>query len=176
MNWRPQKYTQISNALRRYFFQVDLIFDRKSRDYKIENKDFYQQWYSLTVCKYIHSSIGASLAVFWYWFQILYAWIVRYTLKWRLIYMFQHCMIAILSKYTILTRNTKLKSLTFRPVWSPVTACYRELSRERPVTRDSGSLSISTLLIMKCIIEEVMCDIKYLLLLPLRGWPHWLIF
>lgn len=40
MNWRPQKYTQISNALRRYFFQVDLIFDRKTRDYKIENKDF----------------------------------------------------------------------------------------------------------------------------------------
>lgn len=101
MNWRPQKYTQISNALRRYFFQVDLIFDRKTRDYKIENKDFYQQWYSLTACKYIHSSIGASLDVFWYWFQILYAWIVRYTLKWRLIYMFQHCMIAILSKYTI---------------------------------------------------------------------------
>lgn len=61
MNWRPQKYTQISNALRRYFFQVDLIFDRKARDYKIENKDL---WYSLTVCKYIHSSIGASLAVF----------------------------------------------------------------------------------------------------------------
>lgn len=107
MNWRPQKYTQISNALRRYFFQVDLIFDRKTRDYKIENKDFYQQWYSLTVCKYIHSSIGASLAVFWYWFQILYAWIVRYTLKWRLIYMFQHCMIAILSKYTILTLGTQ---------------------------------------------------------------------
>lgn len=107
MNWRPQKYTQISNALRRYFFQVDLIFDRKSRDYKIENKDFYQQWYSLTVFKYIHSSIGTSLAVFWYWFQILYAWIVRYTLKWRLIYMFQHCMIAILSKYTILTLGTQ---------------------------------------------------------------------
>lgn len=127
MNWRPQKYTQISNALRRYFFQVDLIFDRKTRNYKIENKDFYQQWYSLTVCKYIHSSIGASLAVFWYWFQILYAWIVRYTLKWRLIYMFQHCMIAILSKYTILT--IKEHKIEIFDIQTSLITCYRMLQR-----------------------------------------------
>lgn len=61
MNWRPQKYTQISNALRRYFFQVDLIFDRKARDYKIENKDLL---YSLTVCNIYIQVLGLLLQYF----------------------------------------------------------------------------------------------------------------